>query len=466
MSKLNYMDSAFLKLESSRRPFHVAGLMLFKMPDDAPRNYLRSFTKRITGVNGLWPMLNRRLSDPENLDKAEWIEECDYDPRRHVFHYSLPEPGRMEDLMQLVCAAHERAMDRNRPLWEVHVIGGLSGNRFALYCKVHHALIDGVGALRMADAVLTTSPHQRMQLKQAQPKAREHQDRITLARQVRGISSGLLKQYAAVPQLLGLLAHMGEGALRGKKDTMPLPFTAPHTIFNGEVDSARRAVICDLPLNQVRTISRKTGGTINDVLLAVCGGALRDYLIDQDALPRKSLVAGLPVSLKTEGDLDEGNKLSFILCPFFTDEPKPLRRLQRIIKVTKEAKAELAKMSSTASQDFANMMMMPTILLTLSGNATRVNPALNAIFSNVAGSREKLYLEGAELQGMYPLSVVTDGMGINLTVISYANKLCFAVTSCPTEQPGIDSLGKRLRESFRDLKSATDSPAKGKNQGA
>ena len=234
---------------------------------------------------------------------------------------------------------------------------------------------------------------------------------------------------------------------------MKLPFTGPRSIFNTEVDSSRQVVICDLPFNQVRNLARRTGGTINDVLLAVCGGALREYLIAQDALPRRSLVAGVPVSLKSSGE-DEGNRLSFILCPFFTMEQDDYTRLQRIIKTTRKAKAELGEMSTTANQDFTNLILMPTILLTLTGNATRVTPAINAIFSNVPGSPDKLYLEGAELEGLYPLSVVTDGMGINLTVISYSNKLCFAITSCPTEQPGVGELGGLVKTSFRNLQQA------------
>jgi WS/DGAT/MGAT family acyltransferase len=189
------------------------------------------------------------------------------------------------------------------------------------------------------------------------------------------------------------------------------------------------------------------------VLLSVCGGALRHYLIEQNALPRKSLVAGVPVSLK-RGESADGNQLSFILCPFFTGEADPAKRLEKVRRTTRKAKRELAAMSPTASQDFANMLLMPTIILTLSGNSTRVNPVLNAIFSNVPGSPETLYLEGAELQSIYPLSVVTDGMGLNLTVVSYRNKLSFAITSCPTLQPGIDQLGRYLKESLKALRDA------------
>jgi WS/DGAT/MGAT family acyltransferase len=246
---------------------------------------------------------------------------------------------------------------------------------------------------------------------------------------------------------------MGADALKGKSDTMRLPFTSPRTIFNTELDSRRSLILCDLPLNPVKKMAHRLGGSVNDVLLAVCGGALRAYLREQDALPRSSLIAGMPVSLKS-GDSAAGNKLSYIMSPFFTNEGDALRRLQRIIKVTTSAKAELGRMSDTAAQDYYALIMAPTILLTVTGNAMKVRPATNAIFSNVAGSRERLFMEGAELEALYPLSIVTDGMGLNITVVSHVNKLCFAITSCPTELPGIEQLGKLLKESYAELRTA------------
>ena len=453
MEKLNFQDASFLRLESSRHPFHVGGLMILKKPRNAGSQYLRRLAARSGQLNEVWPIFNKKLDDPDDLANGSWIIEEDYHPERHVLHYALPAPGRMEDLLALVSRAHERQLDRNRPLWEIHLIEGLQGDRFAIYCKVHHALVDGVGALRMLKALFTTSPSKRFDLEDMRPHGRAQQQRHSLLADLGEMGRTLLEQYRALPQLSALLAHMGLDALTGEQESMKLPFTGPRSIFNTEVDSSRQVVICDLPFNQVRNLARRTGGTINDVLLAVCGGALREYLIAQDALPRRSLVAGVPVSLKSSGE-DEGNRLSFILCPFFTMEQDDYTRLQRIIKTTRKAKAELGEMSTTANQDFTNLILMPTILLTLTGNATRVTPAINAIFSNVPGSPDKLYLEGAELEGLYPLSVVTDGMGIKLAVSRYSNKLCFAITSCPTEQPGVGELGGLVKTSFRNLQQA------------
>jgi WS/DGAT/MGAT family acyltransferase len=426
--------------------------MILKLPEGAPRGYVRKVADRCGRLNELWPIFNRKLRDPEDLSNAVWVEADDYVPERHVYHYSLPQIGRMQDLVRLATRAHERPMDRSRPLWEVHVIEGLPGDRFALYCKVHHALVDGVGAMKMLQGLFSTDPRARLDFSVRDEPLREHHHH-GLFDQVLSVSRGLLRQYRAIPELSGLLAHMGADALRGKADAMRLPFTAPRTLFNTELNSHRSMVLCDLPFGVVKSMARQAGGSVNDVLLAICGGALRRYLLAHDGLPRASLVAGMPVSLKS-GDADTGNKLSYIMAPFFTNEADDRKRLRRVIKVTSAAKQELTSVSTTAAEDYYALIMAPTILLTVTGNAMRVRPAINAIFSNVPGSRERLYLEGAELEALYPLSIVTDAMGLNITVVSHVNKLCIAIASCPTDQPDIDGLDKLIRESYRSLRDA------------
>jgi diacylglycerol O-acyltransferase len=452
--KLSFQDAAFLRLESPERPFHVAGLMILKEPDPMPRGFYRKLARHCGRLNELWPVFNRKLKDPDSLRNPAWVQARDYDPAYHVCHYALPSGARMDDLLALVSRVHERMLDRHRPLWEIHLVEGLPGRRFALYTKVHHALVDGVGALRMIDALFSTSPDTVIDFRKARPRAQVHHRRLSLARQIGEIGGELRKHYAALPQMSGLLANMGMDALMGKQDVPPLPFTAPRTLFNTDVDGRRAIIVGELPMVAMHRLAERHGATINDVLLSVCGGALREYLRGQDALPKQSLEAGVPVSIKGEGE-DEGNRVGFMICQLFTDEARPLRRLRRIVKVTQQAKADLRKMSRTAVQDYANILMMPTMLLTITGRASQVKPPINVIVSNVPGSRERLYLEGAELEALYPLSVVTDGMGINITVVSYRKRLCVAVTSCPTMQPGIEDLGSLLRRSWRELAEAS-----------
>lgn len=453
MEKLSSQDAGFLKIESPHCPFHVAGLMILKLPDSRRGDYMARLVRKCGRLNELWPAFNKKLCDPVNMSAPAWVPAADYDPAQHVLHYALPAPGHMRHLLRLVTRAHERPLDRSRPLWELHVIEGLGGGRFALYCKVHHALVDGVGAMKMMQSLLSTSPEQRLRVDRAQPPHKNPNGDHSLFQALDELRRGLRKQYRAIPELSRLLAHMGADAIQGKTDVMRLPFTAPRTIFNCELDSSRAIAICELSLASVRKIARQAGGSINDVLLSVCGGALRRYLQGQKSLPEGSLVAGMPVSLKTGAD-SAGNKLSYIIAPFFTDESNDWRRLKRVIKVTRAAKGELGQVSTTAAEDYYALLMAPTLLLTLTGNATLLRPGINAIFSNVPGARGDLYLEGARLQALYPLSIVTDGMGLNITVVSHAGKLCFAIISCPIRQPGIADLGKMIKESFGDLRAA------------
>lgn len=457
MEKLSAQDASFLKLESDRCPFHVGGLMVFRAPPGAPANYVRGFARRCGRLNELWPVLGKRLDDPGDLSSAAWIDAVDYRPERHVYHYALPAPGRMDDLLELVTRAHERPMDKYRPLWELHLVEGLKGGRFALYMKVHHAMVDGVGAMKLLQSILSTSPDARMRFDKPLGGNHRESHNPSLFQQVARVTHGLVDQYRAVPELARMLSHMGADVILDKKDKIPLPFSSPHSILNTELDSSRRVVTCDLPLSVVKRIGRRTGGTVNDVLLAICGGALRRYLLAQGELPRESLVAGMPVSLKSEGDDAVATSVSYLMSPFFTNESNDLRRLKRVIAVTRHGKQELAQVSPAAAMDYYAMIMVPTILLTVTGNATRVRPACNTILSNVPGSRQTLYLDGAELEALYPLSIVTDGMGLNITTVSYAGKLCIAAISCPTEQPGIEEFGKLIRASYRDLKAAVES---------
>jgi glycine/D-amino acid oxidase-like deaminating enzyme len=263
-------------------------------------------------LNELWPIFNKKLHNPQNLAEAAWIAADDYHPERHVFHYSLPQPGRIQDLLALVTRAHERPLDRSRPLWEVHVIEGLGRGRFALYCKVHHSLVDGVGAMGMMETLLTSSRTRRLDFSRVPPPVEKHDGHHSLFETLGDMTRGLLSQYRALPELSRLLAHMGADALQGKQDVMRLPFTAPRTIFNTQLESRRAIILGDLPLAGVKQIAREAGGTINDVLLAVCGGALRRYLSAQGALPKTSLVAGMPVSLKSAQD-EVGNCRQFAL---------------------------------------------------------------------------------------------------------------------------------------------------------
>ena len=450
MQKLSFQDAFFLRAESPNCPFHVASLMILSPPPKASADYFRKLAQSLGQLNELWPVFGRRLKDPDNQRSLYWIEAEDYDPNDHVLHYRLPKKGNLEDLLTLTARAHEQVLDRTRPLWQVHLIEGLPGKKFAIYFKVHHALVDGVGGLKMIREMFSTNPEAHLQHQIDSPKERHTHDKGSLTEAFKHSLDVVLKQSRAVSEASNMLLGMGLDSLLGKKDRPQIPFSAPRSLFNQCLDTRRRFIVTELPINTLHEIGKHHGGTINDVLVAICGSALREYLLDVCALPKRSLDAGLPVSIKGVNQA-EGNQLSFIICPFATDEKDPVKRLRLIIKATRKAKWELAHMSAEGNEDLATMTMIPFLLLSLTHTSQRVPPVFNAIVSNVPGSKEQLFFEGAKLESLYPLSIVTDGMGLNITAISYADKLCLGLTCAPGSEPFVESLGDRIQQGFKTL---------------
>lgn len=461
MQKLSFQDAFFLRAESSSCPFHVAALMVFKFPEHAPSNYLKSLAKQFGQIGEVWPVFTRKLADPNNLKNPHWIEAEDYSYGDHVLHYRLPKLGKMEDLLALIAHSHEQVLDRTRPLWQAHIIEGLSGKRFAIYFKVHHALVDGVGGIKMIREMLTPDPEGRLLDCEQSTHAAKHHDKESIGDLVKHSINAILKQSQAVSEASAMLANMGLDSLLGKKDRPQVPFSAPRTLFNNELGTRRRLIVCELPIDRLHAISKHFGGTINDVLVSICGSALRSYLLELDALPERSLDAGLPVSIKG-ANASEGNQLSFIICPFVTDEADASKRIKRVIKITKKAKNDLAHISGAGSENLATMTMVPFLMVSLTHSSQLVPPVFNAIVSNVPGAKNKLYLEGAELENLYPLSVVTDGMGLNITAISYNGKLCLGITAAPASEPHIECLSEKIQKGFEELISVIDQAQKNK----
>ncbi len=455
MTRLSFQDAFFLRAESPTSLGHVAALMIFTQPQDAGGKYLSRLARKLGRLNTLFPAFGRKLADARSTRNPAWVRADDYRPQDHVFHYALPAPGRTEQLLTLVSHAHEQLLDRGRPLWQLHLIEGLKGNRFAVYFKVHHAVVDGVGGLRMIRDMLSDDPECRQLGSARAQRGRSSGGKASLGRAVAGALDVLRRQSRALPEVMSLFARLGWANLLGEKDSPLPPFVAPRSLINQEVDARRRVVVCELPLKRLRAIGRHYGGTINDVLVATCGGALRDYLKSQNALPRQSLDAGLPVSVKAKGG-DAGNQLSFMVCPFGTNVADPARRLKRVIRATRKAKADIGHLSPTASEDIGTVVMLPFLVMSMTHTSQRFPPVFNTIVSNVPGPSGPLYLDRARLERLYPLSVITDGLGINITAISYDTRLCIAVTACPTRQPDIDALGKRIRDAYRALRATLD----------
>ncbi len=455
MQKLNFQDTAFLRLEAPQRPFHVAGLMRLTLPKNAPAGFTRELAQTLGDLPAAWPILRKQLNQPDSSKPQGWVDAEHYNPDYHIHHYALPPPGGMQDLLQIVSRVQERMLARDRPLWEFHLIEGLGRNSIALYFKIHHALIDGVTALRMVDELFSKSPGVKLDLETLaeHSAAHHHRRQKSLFTHVSDVAVGLMEQGRALPQLSSMLLSMGWRGLREGAAAPPLPYTSPHAMFNKEVTAQRCIITTELALKKVKAIGAACDGTINDALIAICGGAIRNYLVEHNALPAKSLRVGIPVAVEPTGD-HEGNQLSTIVCSLCTDLDDPRARLERIVRITGQAKQDMSKLSNTALQGYMNLMVIPTMVLTLAGAATSIPPGYNLLISNVPGPRQRLYLNGAKLEAIYPLSIITDTVGLNITIVSYMSKICMGITACPSFLPGIESLGTHIKMAYAELADA------------
>jgi len=454
MEKLNFQDAAFLRLEDPRHPFHVGGLMIFTPPAEAPRGYLRKLARDLARDLPRLDALFRVKLEGANTLSPHWVETTDYEAHYHLHHYALPQPGRIEDLLLSVSRVHEQLLERSRPLWQWHLIEGLPGGRFALYCKIHHALIDGAGALRMINALLSQDPQS--PIATGAVKTGPAQQGVTRTRPRNWLQNmthsaeTVLEQSRAIPELATMLLGMRK---QHDEAAPPLPFSAPHAIMNTDISQRRRVLISDFPLASIRRVGAAAGGTVNDVLLAICGGALRSYLMEQGALPSQPLLAGIPVSVRTPGE-HHGNELSTIVCSFGTNMRDPARRLRSICRMTRQAKRDVQSLSQTARQDYMNLILLPAVVLTLAHAATSIPPAFNVIVSNVPGPQQPLYLAGSRLDEIYPLSVITDAQALNITAVSCGKRLCLGITSCPDNLPAIERLAPLMQSAWRELRQA------------
>jgi diacylglycerol O-acyltransferase len=344
-------------------------------------------------------------------------------------------------MFSLVSRLHSTRLHRDRPLWEAHIIEGVEDKRFALYMKTHHSMIDGVGAMRMLRACLSNDPNERnMPAPWNMPRPHRSNGapnpRGTLAATA-GAMTGVLKFAAAV-------RHRD-------KHGMIAPFQTPLTILNGRVTGSRRLVAQSWSLKRIKTVAKALDATVNDIVLAMSGGALRRYLIDQGALPEQPLTAMTPVSFRPADAEIEGNSFSVVFATLATDLGDPLDRLRAIQHSMGEAKRLLKGMNAADIGIFTSIVALPVLVPHLLRISGRTRPTFNVTVSNVPGPQEPLYWNGARLEGMYPLSIVTHGQALNITVTSCGESLDFGIVACRRSVPSAQRLIDHLDEALVEL---------------
>jgi WS/DGAT/MGAT family acyltransferase len=462
---LNPLDAAWLLVESRDTPMHVGGLIQFTLPDDAPADSLRALLADFRGCREFAPPWNQRLRWPgfKHL-MPTWEETDEIDLEHHVRLSALPKPGGERELGQLIARLHSQPLDLKRPPWECELIEGLEGRRFAIYIKMHHSLIDGISGMKMLVRSMATSAEASRKLPPfwsmgIPPHARRRSDAApTVAQVIEGAIGAVRGQIGTLPDVARAFGSMF-GLGREEGEGLELPFAPPMSVINGRIRAPRRFATQLFAIPRLKQVAEASGATLNDVVLAICGGALRRFLDELDELPEKSLTAGIPVSVRPRDDEGAGNAITFIIATLGTDLDDPRERLAAISASTRRAKEHVSSLPKQAMMQYTVLLMAPYIVSLLTGVGGRTRPMFNVTISNVPGPDKPLYFRGARMDAAYPVSLVTHGQALNITCQSYDGNLAFGFTGCRDSLPHMQRIATYTGEALAELEQALAAPA-------
>jgi WS/DGAT/MGAT family acyltransferase len=460
--RLNPLDASWLLVESRDTPMHIAGLMPFSLPEDARPGFLQDLMADLRTPRGVVAPWNHCLQRPGLRHPMPCWVEGEVDLEYHVRHSALPGPGGERELGQLVARLHSQPLDLGRPPWEFHLIEGLAGRRFAIYVKMHHSLIDGISGVRLLMRSMAESAADSLGLPPfwAPDAVRRPQRRAKAAAVAPSFDAllgtlreGIGAQARSVPKIAGAFAAMARAAVGGA-ESMTLPFEAPRSSLNGRVRGQRRVATLQVPIPRLRAIAQGAGCTLNDVVLSVCGGALRRFLVEDGTLPDRPLTAGVPVSVRPADDEGTGNAITFIVASMATDVDGARERLAAVVASTKLAKAHAQTLPRDAMTPYTMLLMAPSMVSMLTPLGGRVRPMFNVTVSNVPGPDVPLYFRGARLEAIYPISLISHGMALNITCESYAGTLNFAFVGCRDAIPHLQKLAVHAGDELDALEAA------------
>jgi WS/DGAT/MGAT family acyltransferase len=437
---------------------HVGGLQLYNLPAGATEDYVGELYRELLSYTEVAPLFARRPRDPvSSVGNLWWTTDKHVDLEYHVRRSALPRPGRVRELLELVSRLHGSLLDRHRPLWEYHLVEGLADGRFASYAKCHHALADGITLTRKVLQGFSINPTERgippmWVPSDGEPKANVRGSGANPLDMFRGAArslSGTARSLGGMAGIGPMLAKYGAGALL--EQALVLPYAAPKTMLNKPISGSRRVAAQSWDIARVLKAGKARGVTLNDMVLAMSAGALRRYLIANDALPDESLIASVPVSMRTRGDSAEGNAITFVLCNLGTNLANPDNRLEAITTSMRATKAVMADRPAIQLTALGLLTAVgPSALTRVPGSAS-LPPPYNVLISNVPGPRERLYWNGAELEAVYPLSIPTENQALNITCLSYADHLEFGLVGCRRSVPKLQRLLDYLEESLQEL---------------
>lgn len=455
MVKLNTQDALFLVLESPEAPMHIGLLMTCRLPGGAAGDYMQRLHERL----GRFPVdsepFNLRLVEKKGLGRLTpaWEVADQIDLHYHLRHEALPWPGGQRELGLAISRLHSLPLERSRPLWECTLIEGLRPDRFALYLKLHHALGDGVGLMNRIAASLAESPRGASLPPWSAPEVPSPPP----ARATQSVDDDWRRFFRE------LLASVGRP--RARPRSVPLIPRGPRCLLNGSTTGRRRLATQDLSLPRIKALARAADATVNDVVLAVCSGALRAYLAKFDRIPRDSLLATVPVALPRAAGETRGSAVATIHATLATHLRDPRRRLLAIRDAMRDAKEEFRIVPLSLHRAISSLGMQAMMM---AGKRENTDPSHSAFtnvpISNVPGPTQRLYFMGAEIDGMYPLSVLSGDQRVNITVLSYRRHLHFGLVACPDTLPSVQYIAVQLSVALHELESAMGLGRSGKRR--
>ncbi len=462
MTRMNILDASWLFVESPEAPMHVGNLTIYKLPENASEDFLRKVAHKWRETKEFHPPFNLKLPNGRLSGIGmKWKVDDDLDIDYHFRHSALPRPGGERELGVLISRLHSHPLDFNRPLWECHLIEGLENDRFAIYFKCHHSLIDGVSGVRMLQRILSDNPRKKnlpapwsvppaQKAPRGAPDLRELPSTENAARAALSDLRGKVRTAGELRKALRKVRKSGKNA----DDPMKAPFECPQTILNQRITPQRRFATQQYSLERVRNLAKMADGTVNDIVLAISASAIRRYLKEANALPKEPLTAGLPVNVRPADDQGTGNAISFIMVSLATNIANPVKRLRAIQASVQSAKEHLQSLPKAALQQYTSLIMAPFMLQLATGLGGRMRSVFNVTISNVPGPQEHLYYDGARLEATFPVSLIPHGQGVNITCVSYADTLNFGLTGCRDTVPHLQHMAVYMGEALEELEAA------------
>lgn len=461
MEQLPGGDAVFLAMETPNAPGHVGGLTVLD-PSESPDFSFERVRDVIGERIALEPRFTRKLREVAfGLDRPYLVDDPDFDVTKHVRRIAVPAPGGMRELADLAGYLHARPLDRDRPLWELWIIEGVENGRVAMFLKSHHCLMDGQSGAGLAELLCDLEPNPSggpiLPPKPAKLEEQEISDLQIALRAARSVATTPIRMAQFSARLLRQTAAMALSSMN-EPDAPPMPNAVPRVSFNQEVGPRRGFACTSVSLSDVKAVKKHFDVTVNDVVLALTGSALRRYLQDRDELPETSLVAMIAVSTRTDADGDVGNQITTVPVAWATHLEDPVERLLQIHRNANKSKELVAKYDADMMAGMGDAMP-PGLLNFYLRNAGSMVASMvpgNVVVSNVRGTPVPLYIAGAKIECMYPMSLLAPGQGLNITVVSYMDNVDVGFTVDPDLVPDAWALADAIDEALRELVAAAE----------